>query len=182
MRRFIHILSFLAVALLLLSVGSVAEANTIDPAVGVQGDPPGILWTGSATFTITTDTFTSNAFFIESGMITSFNVHSDTALNFTSSVAGETVTMISPSCDSVCTSTDAILSGFTITPQIILQAPTALDSTGPVNISGPFDFFITGGAGDTLTFSTPEPGTLILLGTGLGALGLRRLRRSKAAS
>jgi hypothetical protein len=37
MRRFSHILSFLAVALFLLSAGSVAKANTVDPKSGYGG-------------------------------------------------------------------------------------------------------------------------------------------------
>jgi len=174
MKRFGYILSFLAVALFLLSAGSVAEATTIDPAVGVQGCCDQVLWPGSVTLVIDSNDFTSPGFFITSGMITSFLFHSDGGpLTFTSAVEGETVTQISE--------TDAILSGFTISPAppIILTALTA--PTGPNDISGNFAFRVINGFGDVLTISSPEPGSLILLGTGLSALGLRRLRKKARA-
>jgi hypothetical protein len=137
MRRFSHILSFLAVALFLLLAGNVAKADSVDPVIGVKGCTSGCTnpWTGSVTLTIpvgVTD-FTSPSFDIASGTITSFHFHSGTPLTFTALFPdlGETVTQMGPN--------DAILSGFTIFP------PCENCTDPPFQIIGPFVFEVVGG-------------------------------------
>jgi hypothetical protein len=181
MKRLSYILGFLTVALFLLSVGSVAKADAVDPAIGVKGctGECSTTWTGSTTFTFncTTSggcTFDTGGFDLASGMITSFDIHSDTALIFTA-LFGETVT------PSGVPTTDATLSGFTVVPCCAIELALATDTTP--TIFSPFQFEIQAADGEsgTLIISSPEPGTLILLGTGLSALGLRRLRRKARA-
>jgi len=175
MKRLSYILGLVTVTLLLLSVGSVAKADAVDPAIGVKGcsGECSTTWTGSTTITfdcVTVGgcTIDTGGFDLVSGMITSFDIHSDTALIFTA-LFGETVT------PSGVSTTDATLSGFTVLP---CCAPDP-----PQTIFSPFQLEIQAQDGEsgTLIISSPEPGTLILLGTGLSALGLRRLRRKARA-
>jgi len=170
-----RILKMVLLALTLLGFTGVAKADSIDPAVGVQGSGDASTWTGSVDLIIpsSTSVFLSPAFFLSSGTITDFFIHSNSgALTFTALFPdqGQTVTPTSPTMD-------AILSGFTICPS---DPPSC-------TIFGDFQLAIvnTTGYDIDLTFSSsnsvPEPGTLILLGTGLGLLGLRRLRRKAHA-
>jgi PEP-CTERM motif len=175
--------------LILLGLSSSAAlANSIpDPGLGVRGDPllTHTLWTGSVVFTINSDTalcdvtcnFTSGPFFINAGTIHNFDFSFDrlqigifTAL---ADSAFPTVTTVTPF-------REAILSGGTIFP--------ACDCSNTTNqIFGDWVFEMTGvvnGSVVTVTSNvpTPEPGTMILLLSGLGAVGLRRLRRNKVPS
>ena len=134
--------------------------------------------------------FTSNGFFItDGGTIQSFlfdflgvsqpggfSVASDSAFQGLQSNAGNTA---------------AVLSGGTVFPpctacgfSLLAFAPASTD------ITGDFQFEINNVANGTSLgilsdrpLPAPEPSSLILLGSGLGALGLRRLRsRAKAAA
>jgi hypothetical protein len=75
---------------------------------------------------------------------------------------------------------DAVLTGGTIFP--------ACDCSNTTNqIFGDFYFVMNGVNNPTVVtvtsnVSAPEPGTMILMLSGLGVMGLRRLRRNKAPS
>jgi hypothetical protein len=163
-----------------------ALANSIpDPALGVKGGTGSTLWPGSVTFAINNGTatcdvtcnFISPSFFILTGTITNFDFLFDTPqITGFSALAGSafpTVTTIVPFFE-------AILSGGTISP--------SCDCSNTTNqIFGDFYFEMDGvvnGSSVTVTsnVSAPEPGTMILMLSGLGVMGLRRLRRNKAPS
>jgi len=76
MRQFSHILSFLAVALLLLCMGSAAKATGIDPQIGLAGG-------GSCT--TNQETSLSQSFTVLTGCINDFT--NSTGFTFTSLTA-----------------------------------------------------------------------------------------------
>jgi len=181
---------FLALIFLGLS-SSAALADGVDPALGVKGGTDSTLWPGSVTFTINkqdatcevTCDFTSGSFFINEGTITNFLATFDTQQGPFSTLAGSafTVSTITPGFV-------ALLSGGTIFPAS--SEPECDDCSVPPNqIFGNFFFQLQGvtlGSSDqtkvTFTSNVPEPGTMILLFSGLAAVSLRRLRRNKVAN
>jgi hypothetical protein len=182
---FMKILRCCAILILLGLSSSAALANGTDPVLGVKGGTGSTLWPGSVTFSINNETaicdvtcnFTSPAFFITAGTITDFDFSFDTAqvTGFTAleGSAFPTVTTIVPFFE-------AILSGGTISP--------ACDCSNTTNqIFGDFYFEMDGVVNGSLVTVTsnvplPEPGTMILMLSGLGVMGLRRLRRNKVPS
>ncbi len=180
MRRSSHILSFLAVALFLLCVGSITKANAVDPQVGLGGSG-----TCPGTTTFSENSFTQAFTGLRTGCINDFQ----------NNINDGTVTL-----DTLVVNITSAFSG-QITCALLAGAP--LNSTTP-NGSSPtsctfFDatllFSIAPGQIYGLTFDTnfgptvdivlaqtviPEPATLLLLGTGLAALAANR-KRLKAA-
>jgi hypothetical protein len=198
MRRLSYVLGFLAVVMVVLSLASSAKADAIDPAIGVKGCTATCsdLWTGTITFTINTDNatceggicdFTSAGFFINEGTITNFLFDFGTPQEggFSAAEEGQTATPLSDSA--------ALLTGFTIVPGsecgfdcITLLSFSTLDVVAGT-ITSPWQFEIFGATEGSVVQITsnvspvPEPGTMVLLGTGLGALALRRFRKRARA-
>ncbi len=173
MRRFSYILSFLAVALFLLLAAGGAKADVIDPKIAMGGG-------GSCTEnsqTSLTQSFTG----LLTGCVNAFTNLNDVTLdtlvvNVTSPFDGQiscevlttaplNSTMVSSPTS--CTFFDATLIG-SITPgaRYGLTFDTSFGSTVDTILAQ--------------TVITPEPATLLLLGTGLAALSANR-KRLKAA-
>lgn len=175
--------------LILILIGlssSAAMADGIDPALGVRGGGDQTLWPGTVTFTINSDSascdttcdFTTPAFFIVDGTITAFDITFDTPQGVFSveegSAFGDLATIIP--------GIEAIISGGTIFPasNCIECSPEGNQIFG--NFVLDMNGVTLGSNGQTLvtvSSAVAEPGTLILMLTGLGFLGLYRLRRKQ---
>jgi hypothetical protein len=157
--------------------------------MGVIGGTGSELWTGSFVFTIDNEVascegeicdFTSGTFFINEGTLFNFDFLFDTEQGPFSPLDGNPVF---PIVTTIVPGFEALLSGGTIFPasDCIECFPTSNQ------IFGDFRFVMNGVVeGSTVTVTSnvpvPEPGTIVLLLSGLGAMGLRRLRRDKVPS
>jgi PEP-CTERM motif-containing protein len=178
---------FLALIFLGLS-SSMALADAIDPALGVKGDGDASAWTGSLTVLMDPDTggvsctdgfcnYTSQTF--DSNVnITNFDYlfsqsQGTPQNNPFSVVEGSIFPILTIISDVNTAHPEAILSGGIICAVSTEACP-----------GGTIDFFLeTDGAveGTTVTYTSnvPEPASLILMLSGFGAIGLRRLRQKK---
>jgi hypothetical protein len=193
---------FIAAAALLvvsLAASNVAKADTTDPAIGVKGGCCSVPWTG--TFTVIFEPVaeggtpgvncfsgvcsydsnnTEQAFFITTGSITNFDYAFSRSQNTGFSVATDSVfTMITIINDVSSPNPEAILSGGTILP----PCPSC-DTTPPNTIAGDFALEVSGvlqGTTGTITSNVPipEPGTIVLMASGLGVAAWRRRRAAK---
>jgi len=176
--------------LLLLILGvlsSAARADGIDPALGVKGGGDDSLWPGSMSFTVVNDGngfFRTESFFINEGSITNFLASFDTPQPGGFSTLEGSAFLVTGLSD-----TDALLTGGTILPFAACPFELCQNGTQTENniIYGDFYFAMQGAVnGSVVTFtsnsSVPEPASMILMLTGLGAMGLRRLRRNKVPS
>jgi PEP-CTERM motif len=180
--RFVILTAMLAV------FGGATKAQT-DPAIGVKGDGDAAPWTGSTSFTvncgigpITCDTFGSQTFVLGSDdqPLTSFLFTFGTPQGDFSALADNP---ICPNVQTIVPGLEALLSGCTILPPSDCSECAFSDSSN--TLSGDFFFELDGVINGTtvgIVSNTPEPGTMILLGSGLSAIGVRRLRRRRAVT
>src|ERR1700674_2640932 len=183
----LKILRWLLILLILGVSSSAALADGIDPALGVKGGGDDSPWPGIMSFTIANDQngfFRTPSFFITEGSITNFLASFDTPQPGGFSTLEGSAFIVTGLSDA-----EALLSGGTIFP--FSACPNEIDCANGTQIGnqifGDF-YFATQGAvnGSVVTFtsnsSVPEPASMILMLTGLGAMGLRRLRRNKVPS
>jgi len=222
MRRFSHILSFLAVALFLLSIGSVAKANTADPRTGTGG---GGSCFGPLSFSSASQTFNALPTTASDFTDTNGNCVIDFINNTGVDVTSLTVTILTPffgegsvgsgmtdgslSCavysgafgfgspspfnnatktdNNACTFNDVVVIGSWL-PGTTLGLQLGVDPTELGFFKAPCSD--TTGAScanlDSLDVrfdapaAAPEPGSMVLLGTGLVALvGRKKLKERK---
>jgi hypothetical protein len=185
----LKVLRWYVILMLLGLSSSAAMADGIDPALGVRGGGDQTLWPGSVTFAITPQTascdttcnFTTPAFFINAGTITEFELTFDTPQGVFSVEEGSAF----PNLTTVLPGIEALLSGGTIFPA---EVCAEICEPGPNQVFGNFvldmEGVTLGSNGETLVTvsSVPEPETLILVLSGLGFLGLRRLRSKEVPS
>jgi len=188
-----------------LVLTNVANADTVDPAIGVKGNTgigsqvwgdgagagsisvffspstPGVTCVGGV---CSYTTLSADAFFINSGSITDFKYSFDQSQSTGFSVAVDSVFNLLTIVNDIGSSNPiAFLSGGTIVPACIdtctFDSPT---------IPGEFLLEASGVTeGTTVTFTsnvpipTPEPASLGLLLSGLGVLAVRRLRKGSKA-
>jgi len=221
MRRFSHILSFLAAALFLLSAGSVAKANTVDPKSGYGGggscnDPANPLllsaFTGDGssitTFNCPLDFRNDLGFDIGSltmTILTSFLGGPDSLSCIIDPNQGPSGAFSLPAFNTaVHNGSSCIYSGAGPLPNnnpgpsilaLVLVQPMApgVLANGALfsqQWGYPNEEFLDPTTGQPLTelkvtlaaSPAPEPSTLILMGTGLTALALRRKRLKTSAT
>ncbi len=192
MRRFSHIPSFLAVALLLLCCGSATRAGSIpiDPDMGLEGtgsNPCSGSEGGACTQNTcmigctvqltngsgTADIFNDSGFNVVFNMVTVFfsfapplNCFDSETFGMAASGGGQTNSFCTWSVDS---STGGIPGG--VSYGIIFTNFFALDTALSSGATTPLSFKLTSHPG---TVATPEPPSFVLLGTGLAALAAGR--------
>jgi hypothetical protein len=214
MRQFSHFLGFLAVALFLLSVGSVAKADAVDPQVGLGGS--GSCFTINQTSTSQTQEGAPTGCIIDitnsipGATLTSVTITILTPFlgeglpgNLTCQVYANQSGFGSPSPFSIgtpnaagdaCTFTGPPVNDTNppITSVLAAVLPPPTGGVGPNGVYGvelgsgglPFRDPTTGSVLSSLNIrlsaTVPEPGTMLLLGTGLVAL-IASKKRLKAA-
>lgn len=184
-------MKFLRWYLILIILGlwsSVALADGIDPALGVQGDGDAVTWPGTLTVLMdpSTPRVTCTGGFCDFSSQTFFSTLNITNFDYLFSQSQGTpennpFTVVEGSIFPILT----IISDVnTAHPEAILSGGIICAISTEVCQGGTIDFFLqTDGAvqGTTVTYTSnvPEPGTLVLMVSGFGAIGLRRLRQKK---
>jgi hypothetical protein len=181
-----------------LVFGSVASADTVDPAIGVKGGTGSVLWTGSAVFNINSDVsvggttscsegqcdFTSEVFFSSNDLF-NFDYLFDRPQNVGFSVTGDSAFNELTVVSGIDTATpEAILAGGLVigcgdcvTTFIRAFSPAAANGLAEfqLEMNGVID-----GTSVTVTSNVPmpapEPTSVVLMLSGLAVFGLRRFR------
>lgn len=167
---------------------SVALADGIDPALGVKGDGDASSWTGSITVLMEPSTLGVTC---TSGLCNFSSATFDSTVDITdfdylfSQSQSTAFSVIDGSLFDVLTIVADVTSE---TPEAILSGGTICGVNDEVCESGVTDFFLLTDdvvQGTTLTITSnvpipsPEPGTMILVLAGIGAIGFgRRLRNA----
>ena len=182
---------FLALIFLGLS-SSMALADGIDPALGVKGDGDASPWTG--TLSVLMETNPTLGVTCTDGFCNYISQTFDSNVNITNldyffdrsqgTVANNPFSVVEGSIFPILT----IISDVnTANPEAILSGGIICAVNSEECPSGTIDFYlVTEGAvqGTTVTYTSnvAEPGTLILMLSGFGAFGLRRLRQKKTSA
>jgi hypothetical protein len=184
---------FVVLAAALLFLGGAAFADGVDPAIGVKGGTGSTPWNGSTTqFCATACNLTlpnvEIPYFNNTGdIIASFDFKWDrpqgafTLLNDPSFGFLNAQFVFPSNFDPNAPEVFLNLIGVNIT------SSPACEGSCFHPASSEFNLVINGGVGrldvaSSNTLAVPEPGTILLLGPGLGAIALIRLRRKRAAN
>ena len=162
-------------------------------SISIFFDPstPGVTCSGGVCDYVTPSSGLFGPFFITSGSITDFEYSFDQLQNTGFSVAADSVFPTLTILNDVSSSNPiAFLSGGSITPAPIITLTLFSPLISASNsVSGDFLLEAAGVVeGTTGTFTSnvplpvPEPASITLMLSGLGAIGVRRLRRAKKAA
>jgi len=181
MKRLSYILAFLTVVLLLLSIGSVAKADVIDPKIGLGPTGSSGSFNQSACFPFEGP---SGCFFVtDANGMTTIDITNDSGAY----IVQDTVTLrtafsgplsceanSAPNWSGTPSGTSCIFTGGFISPGFVYGLTFSLFTPNTKYLFDLTDL-------TSPTAPVPEPGTIFLLGTGLMAVAAGRKRLKQRA-
>jgi len=187
----VNISRWLLALIFLGLASSVTLADGIDPALGVKGDGDASPWTGTLTVLMSPDTVGVSC---TEGFCNYISQTFDSNVNITNLDYLFSQSQGTPENNPFSVVEGSIFPILTIISDVNTANPEAILSGGIICAikseecpGGTIDFYLeTDGAveGTTVTYTSnvAEPGTLILMLSGFGAFGLRRLRQKKTSA